>query len=344
MGDFNAKIGKREENATVGNYGLGERNEKGDRLVQFCAENQLIVANIFFEQHPRCLYTWKSPADGTRNIVRNQIDFILIHRNYRKHLKSAKTYPGADINSDHNSVVIKMTIRRCFKKVKQQDGKRIDVNKLKNKFFRAEVAENLRSKLSTLRDPKWNEVKGIISQTQEQRIGKVKTSRKNNWITEEILDKMEERRLVKDKRKNKEVRKMCREAKEKFYRDKCEKIEELQQRRDFFNLHKRVKKTAGVFRKTITGLLRDNTRKVIATKEDRLRQWKEYIGQLFEDERSPEIPEEYPENCEEGPPITKYEVKHAKQKQHDGKAVGPDEIHSEVLKVIAESLIKESEK
>lgn len=67
MDDFNAKICKREESETVGRYGLVERKERSDRLVQFCAENQFIVANsfyTFFKQHSRRLYTWKSPEEG----------------------------------------------------------------------------------------------------------------------------------------------------------------------------------------------------------------------------------------------------------------------------------------
>ena len=45
MGDWNSKIGKGEVLGTVGKYGLGNRNEAGERLLEFCEENALFIAN-----------------------------------------------------------------------------------------------------------------------------------------------------------------------------------------------------------------------------------------------------------------------------------------------------------
>ena len=45
MGDFNAKIGECRQNQTVGPHGLGNRNERGDTLVEWCEEKELIVTN-----------------------------------------------------------------------------------------------------------------------------------------------------------------------------------------------------------------------------------------------------------------------------------------------------------
>ena len=60
MGDWNAKIGG---NNYIGKCGLGMRNERGDRLVDFCASNNLVITNTTFKHHPRRLYTWISPGD-----------------------------------------------------------------------------------------------------------------------------------------------------------------------------------------------------------------------------------------------------------------------------------------
>ena len=49
-------------------------NEGGQRLIDFCQENALVIANTLFQQHKRRLYTWTSP-DGQHQ---NQIDFILL--------------------------------------------------------------------------------------------------------------------------------------------------------------------------------------------------------------------------------------------------------------------------
>ena len=63
IGDWNAKVGSHETPGITGKFGLGMQNEAGQRLIEFCQENVLITANIFFQQHKRTLYTWISP-DG----------------------------------------------------------------------------------------------------------------------------------------------------------------------------------------------------------------------------------------------------------------------------------------
>ena len=107
LGDFNAKVGKENFQNIAGNYGLGKRNERGDRLLQFCIENNMIVTNTYFQHPKRLLYTWKSPGD----VCRNQIDYILIRHRYRNSVKQCRTYPGADIGSDHNPLIAKIKIR-----------------------------------------------------------------------------------------------------------------------------------------------------------------------------------------------------------------------------------------
>ena len=63
IGDWNAKVGSQETPGVTGKFGLGIRNEAGQRLTEFCQENALDIANTLFQQHKRRLYTWTS-ADG----------------------------------------------------------------------------------------------------------------------------------------------------------------------------------------------------------------------------------------------------------------------------------------
>jgi hypothetical protein len=95
MGNWNAKIGKGEEPATVGRHGLGNRNEAGERLLEFCEENALFLANTYFELPERRLY-----ADGKH---KNQTDYVLDRRRWRSPLQSVKTKRNADCGSDTNS-------------------------------------------------------------------------------------------------------------------------------------------------------------------------------------------------------------------------------------------------
>ena len=63
IGDWNANVGSQETPGVTGKFGLGVWNEAGQRLIQFCQENALVIANTLFQQHKGRLYTWTSP-DG----------------------------------------------------------------------------------------------------------------------------------------------------------------------------------------------------------------------------------------------------------------------------------------
>ena len=61
IGDWNAKVESQETPGVTGKFGLGIRNEAGQRLTEFCQENTLVTANTLFQQHKRRHYTWTSP-------------------------------------------------------------------------------------------------------------------------------------------------------------------------------------------------------------------------------------------------------------------------------------------
>ena len=79
VGDWNAKGGNQEIPGITGKFGLGVQNEAGQRLIEFCQENALVIANTLFQQHKRRLNTWASP-DGQ---YQNQIDYILCSQRWR---------------------------------------------------------------------------------------------------------------------------------------------------------------------------------------------------------------------------------------------------------------------
>ena len=79
IGDWNAKVGSQETPGVTGKFGLEIQNEAGQRLIKFCQENALVIANTLFQQHKRRFYTWTSP-DGRH---RNQIDYILCSQRWR---------------------------------------------------------------------------------------------------------------------------------------------------------------------------------------------------------------------------------------------------------------------
>ena len=107
IGDWNAKVGSQVTPGVTGKFGLGVQNEAGQRLIEFCQENTLVIANTLFQQHKKRLYTWTSP-DGQ---YRNQIDYILCSQRWRSSVESVKIKPGADHGSGHELLIAKFRLK-----------------------------------------------------------------------------------------------------------------------------------------------------------------------------------------------------------------------------------------
>ena len=107
IGDWNAKVGSQETPGVTGIFGLGMWNEAGQRLIECCQENALVIANTLFQKHKRRLYTWTS-LDSQHQ---NQIDYILCSQRWRISIQSAKIRLGDDSGSDHELLIAKFRLK-----------------------------------------------------------------------------------------------------------------------------------------------------------------------------------------------------------------------------------------
>lgn len=98
MEDFNGKVGCEnvDYERTMRKHGMGECNENGQKLVEFCSENELAITGTLFEHKGIHKSTWDSP-DHTTN---NQIDHIMMNGKYRRSVLNTKA--RVDIGSDHH--------------------------------------------------------------------------------------------------------------------------------------------------------------------------------------------------------------------------------------------------
>ena len=345
MGDFNAKVGDEKVEECTGGYGLGNRNERGDRLIEFCQNNNFVITNTLFKMPKRRLYTWKSPADQEGRIVRNQIDYILIRQRYKNAIISAKTYPSADIGSDHNPVVTKIRLKMKIIK-RRTTNVRIDTSKLRDPAIKQRLIEEINNRLTNVKEQirqntetetKWLLIKTEIDKSQKEILTPTRYKNKQ-WMTEEILDLMEERRQHKNKdnqmykRVDKQIKSKIKQAKEQWLKEQCAEIEEYQKRYDSFNAHKKIKELTQNNRKRKPGILRDTNGKLVLSTNEKLKRWTEYINELFKDNRAEQMEIEVEDDMVLK--ILKEEIKSALKNSKNGKAVGPDQIPVESLKCI----------
>ena len=180
-GDWNAKVGSQETPGVTGKFGLGVQTEAGQRLIEFCQENALVIANTLFQQHKRRLYTWTSP-DGQHQ---NQTDYILCSQRWRSSIQSAKTKPGVDCGSDHELLILKFRLK--LKKVGKTTFK-YDLNQILYDYT-VEVGNRFKGLdlIDRVPDELWMEVYDIVQETGIKAIPMEKKCKKVKWLSEEAL-------------------------------------------------------------------------------------------------------------------------------------------------------------
>ena len=174
---------KKKNMANSNTYEPWSTNEAGQRLIELCQENSLVIANVLFQQHKRRLYTWTSP-DGQ---YWNQIDYILCSQRWRSSIQSAKTRPGADCGSDHELLIAKFRLK--LKKVEKTTRSfRYDLSQIpydytvemRNRFKGLDLIDRVPDEL-------WMEVCDIAQEKGIKTIPKKNKCKKAKWLSEKAL-------------------------------------------------------------------------------------------------------------------------------------------------------------
>uniref|UniRef100_A0A8D8U352 Craniofacial development protein 2 n=1 Tax=Cacopsylla melanoneura TaxID=428564 RepID=A0A8D8U352_9HEMI len=342
MGDFNASVGSSLSNqGCVGKFGFGNMNARGERLLEFCEQYEMIITNTMYEVPDRRRYTWKTPGDMNRF----QIDFILVKKKYRNQVTSSHSYPGSQIDSDHNLVKAKCNIR--FKKRKILRKKKWCLEKLKEEETANMFRVELRKKLVENEENTWGRIKNNMKETGDKVLGKHTFHPRKPWITEEILvmikQRNEERKRNYDKYKQikNKITDMCRKAKDLWLRDNCEEIEYCLMKNNPDKAYNKVKSLQYTPR-TRSNIVKDKEGTTLFEINKVAERWKEYMEDLYEGEEilneNDYIESEEQVNVDEkGPPITREEFELGIKTLNEKKAAGIDDVPAEVLKCIDES-------
>lgn len=202
MGDFNAKIGSEANEVwpeAVGKYGLGEKNGRGEMLMQFCAINELVISNSFFKHRPGRRATWISPDGQTRN----QIDYIIVSKEVMKSTTNSRVYNSADVGSDHSLLMANINIATRKPKKSRPSPRRYDVERLLDQELRNDFVIKIGGAFEALQDlmedqtvqVAYREFVDTTNKITEETVG-YKKKRQVEGMSKELENKCNERRIA----------------------------------------------------------------------------------------------------------------------------------------------------
>ena len=129
LGDFNARVGRDFQlwKGVLGRQGIGNCNDNGRLLLEFCSEHQLVITNTLFQQKDRFKATWRHPRSKQWHLL----DYVLTRRHDTRDAPHTRVMPSADCYTDHRLVDCKVAF--AFKSLPKRKGpqmKKLQVHKL----------------------------------------------------------------------------------------------------------------------------------------------------------------------------------------------------------------------
>ncbi|XP_062707718.1 uncharacterized protein LOC134288053 [Aedes albopictus] len=256
IGDLNAQVGQEEEfRPTIGKFSAHQlTNENGLRLIDFAASKNMAIRSTFFQHSLPYRYTWRSPQQ-----TESQIDHVLIDGRHFSDIIDVRTYRGANIDSDHYLVMVKLRPKfSVINNVRYRRPPRYNLERLKQPDVASAYAQNLEAALpdegeldeAPLEDC-WSAVKAAINDAAESTIGYVERNQRNEWFDEECRTVLEEKNAARAvmlqqgtrqnveryKQKRKQQTRLFREKKRRLEEAECEEMELLcrsQEKRKFY--------------------------------------------------------------------------------------------------------------
>jgi hypothetical protein len=361
-GDWNAKIGNDNTDwkSVMGKYGYGDRNERGERLLEFATVHNLYICNTRFEHKPNRKWTWASP-DG---IHKNMIDLILVQRRWKTSVTNCRTFQSADISSDHSLVLCNINLKLKKPCNKSQKCYRADVNRLRDEKIKQSYSAALTKQIKEI-EPTCSleehaiKIEQAIKTTVEATVP-AKRIAKKPWISEETLKLADEKRRLKQlknvsleytqqyKGLCRKVKRSARQDKEHWIQDQCEQAEKglnIGNTREAYGLIKMLRREF-VPRLNV---IRNQEGTMLQSNDEIKQRWTQYCSSLYKDPGGgdgmvKELEDIAPPENEGSYDILYSEVQAAISSLKRNKSPGSDGVTAEMLQAGGESLSREIHK
>ena len=177
-------------------------------------------------------------------------------------------------------------------------------------------------------------MKIALTEPANEMVPKQERRGRQKWMTNRILDKMEEKRLNKETNPQRyeelefEIKEECDRAKEKWIDDQCEEVEELERQHKIERMHRKIKEVVGKKRLARGNVIKNREGLVVMEIDEVLKRWEEYVKDLFEDNRGEKPRLHIPMY---GPDILDEEIAHVIKSFKRGKSSGNDDVTIEMI-------------
>jgi endonuclease/exonuclease/phosphatase family metal-dependent hydrolase len=335
MGDFNAKIGSRnqgEENV-MGKFGFGTRNERGQRLIEFALGSKLFIANSKFKKNINRKWTWRNP-DGT---IKNEIDFIM--STDQSIIQDVSIINKVNTGSDHRLVRCKASFNTRLERIKLVKSKRKYINVEALRLNKQEFQITLRNRFEELQledcevNTHCNKIVDTLFNVCKNTIGDSRKPVRESKLSEETKALLRKRREMKQQMKNHgiiEYTELCKTIRKKMreeLRSHNTKIirNAIDQGKGLKVAYMKIKEG-----RKIMASIKDKNGLLLTEKDKITERCAEFYQNLYSSSAQ-QIRIET--NVQETVPyVMPDEVIHALKQMKDGKAPGKDELPIELIK------------
>ncbi|CAF3704228.1 unnamed protein product [Rotaria sp. Silwood1] len=376
MGDFNARVGKQQHQTSgniVGPHAVDRITENGERLIDFCTVNNLVISNTFFEHKSIHKMTWMHP----RNKKWHMIDYIIVNKKFRSSIEDVRVQraAAAAVGTDHHLIRAKLRFHlKSRKKLNQRRPSRLDRKKMQDihrvEHFQQELERRpttTSSNTMSIND-KYSEfveyVKKVSVDIFQQHGNGIQ---RKEWLTDEIIEavekkanafiqwqnhrgsRAEQRYLQKYRLLRTLVKKKIQDRQVQYWDERSQDIETAMKKNDPATAYRLIRQLKGRCANIEHHPVQDTNGQLLISSTARLTRWKEYfqdllnvptkVNPLIIQQITPAIIPSHEELRQSMTPSL-IEVEQAINKMKSGRAPGIDEISADILKVGGPPMVK----